>query len=326
MTTNLTKRRDTYKPFEYPKAYDYWEKQAGAHWLPFEVPMTKDVADWKFNLTEGERRVVSQILKSFTQTEISVNDYWSQRVSKWFPKPEICMMASLFGATESVHTVAYAYLNDSLGIEEWDAFMEDPTAMAKLERLQQVKGHSKADIARSLAIFSGCTEGVNLFSSFAILMSFSRFNMLDGVDTIVSWSIRDESLHSEAGCWLFREFIKENPELLDEIKDDVVEAFRLTVALEDDFIDNAFSLGEVRGLDPNDIKVFIRARANAKLRELGFASNWKNLDQDALDRMAWFDEVDMKSTDFFAKRVVDYFKSGYNSDNLFSNLDLESVQ
>lgn len=322
----LTNSRDTYKPFEYPKAYEYWQNQQGAHWLPFEVPMTKDVNDWKYNLTESERKVVGQILKSFTQTELFVNDYWAQKVSKWFPKPEICMMSSAFASMETVHTVGYAYLNDSLGLDEWDAFLQDPTAVAKLERLQSVKGNSKKDIARSLAIFSGCTEGVNLFSSFAILMSFSRYNFLDGVDTIVSWSIRDESLHSEAGCWLFREFIKENPEIMDEeFREEILEAFRLTIKLEDDFIDNAFSLGEIRGLDPNDIKVFIRERANTKLHDLGMGANWKRLDQDALERMSWFEDIDLKSTDFFAKKSVDYFKSGYSMDNLFEGFDSGSI-
>lgn len=323
----ITNHREVYKPFEYPTAYDYWVKQQSAHWHPFEVPMTKDVTDWKFNLTEGERNVVGQILKSFTQTEIHVNDYWAQRVTRWFQKPEICMMASAFSAMESIHTVGYSYLNDSLGLDEWDAFMKDPTAMAKLDRLQEVKGNSKRDIARSLAIFSGCTEGVNLFSSFAILMSFSRFNLLDGVDTIVSWSIRDESLHSEAGCWLFREMVKENPEIMDdEFKAEIYDAFRLTIKLEDDFIDNAFSKGEVRGLDPNDLKVMLRERANSKLHDLGLGANWKRLDQDALDRMSWFEEIDLKNTDFFAKKVVDYFKSGFSIDNLFPpEYDFDSI-
>ena len=151
----LTNKRTVYKPFEYPKAFEYWEKQQGAHWHPFEVPMTKDVNDWEAHLTEGERNVVGQILKSFTQTEIHVNDYWSQRVSRWFPKPEINMMASSFSNMEAIHTVAYAYLNDSLGLDEWDAFLKDETAVAKLNRLKEVKSNSKRDIAKSLAIFSG---------------------------------------------------------------------------------------------------------------------------------------------------------------------------
>lgn len=317
---SLTTPREVYKPFEFPKAYEYWEKQQNAHWLPSEVAMSKDINDWKHKLSESERLVVGQILKSFTQTEISVNEYWSTKVSKFFPKPEIAMMASAFAAMESIHTVGYSYLNDSLGLDDYSAFMQDPTALAKLDALKQIKGKSKRDIARSLAIFSGFTEGVNLFSSFAILMNFSRFNMLEGVETIVSWSVRDESLHSEAGCWLFRTFIEENPDIWDdELKKDIYDAARLSVKLEDDFIDNAFSLGDIRGLDPNDLKNFIRMRANAKLYDLGLKTNWKNIDQDSLKKMSWFDDLSggTKFTDFFSSRVTDYSRSVFTIDNLF---------
>jgi ribonucleoside-diphosphate reductase beta chain len=316
----LTSPRIVYKPFEYPKAFEYWEKQQHAHWLPSEVAMSKDINDWKHQMTEAERLVIGQILKSFTQTEIAVNDYWSKKVSGWFPKPEISMMASAFGSMETVHTVGYAYLNDSLGLDDYSAFLQDPTAVAKLDNLKNVKGKNKRDIARSLAIFSGFTEGVNLFSSFAILMSFSRFNLLEGVETIVSWSVRDESLHSEAGCWLFRTFIKENPDIWDdELKKDIYDAARLSVKLEDDFIDNAFGLGEVRGLSPGDLKNFIRMRANAKLHDLGLKTNWKNIDQESLKRMSWFDELSggTKFTDFFSSRVTDYAKCNFTVDNLF---------
>lgn len=319
----LTTSRKVYKPFFYPKAYDYWEKQQNAHWLPSEVAMSKDINDWTHELTESERVVIGQILKSFTQTEISVNDYWSRKVSGWFPHPEICMMASAFASMETIHTVGYSYLNDSLGLDDYSAFLQDPTAIAKLDALKTFKGRpTKREIARSLAIFSGFTEGVNLFSSFAILMSFSRFNLLEGVETIVSWSVRDESLHSEAGCWLFRTFIEENPDIWDdELKKEIYDAARLSVKLEDDFIDNAFSLGEVRGLDPVDLKNFIRMRANAKLRDLGLKTNWRNIDQKSLKRMAWFDELSggTKFTDFFSSRVTDYSRSGFTVDNLFED-------
>jgi ribonucleoside-diphosphate reductase beta chain len=316
----LTKKREVYKPFEYEQAYTFWEKQQNAHWLPFEVAMAKDIQDWNHNLTDSERLVIGQILKSFTQVEISVNEYWSTKVSKWFPKPEICMMASAFGSMETVHTVGYAYLNDSLGLDDYSAFLQDQTAVAKLDRLKEVKGNTKKDIARSLAIFSGFTEGVNLFSSFAVLMNFSRFNLLEGVETIVSWSVKDESLHSEAGCWLFRTFIEENPDIWDdELKQEIYDAARISVQLEDNFIDNAFSLGKIRGLDPRDLKNFIRMRANAKLHDLGLKNNWRNIDQESLERMSWFDDLtgSVAWKDFFSGRVVDYARCNFTVDNLF---------
>lgn len=319
----LTPRR-TYKPFLYETAYDYWLKQQGAHWLPTEVSMNSDIQDWKLKMTEGEKQVIANVLKGFIQTEITVNEYWSRNVSHWFPHPEIAMMASAFGSFEGIHTIAYAYLNDTLGIEDYDAFLEEPTAFAKLDRLDKLVNVGPIadieDIARSLAIFSAFTEGVSLFSSFAILLSFSRFNKLKGLGQIISWSIRDETLHSEAGNWLFRTLISENPEIwTDSLKKDIYEAARITVSLEDAFIDRVFGNYEIEGLNAHDMKAFIRHRANLKLGEVGCKMNWKNIDQDALSRMEWFDYMSagQSHVDFFATRPSDYSKVGADFDDMW---------
>ena len=318
MSLEITKTREVYKPFQYPQAYNYWEQQFNAHWSPFEVSMASDVYDWEYNLTEGERQVIGQILKSFIQSEVHVEDYWTQRVSKWFPKPEIQMMASMFGAMESVHIVAYSYLNDSLGLDNYSAFLEDETAVAKLDRLKNIPIKTNKDKAKSLALFSAITEGVNLFSSFAILMNLSRFNLLKGLQNIIQWSQADEALHSKGGIWLFNQMVEEDPTLLDDdMKKDILEAFRVAIELEDNFIDNAFSLGEVRGLKPEYIKAFNRERANLKLNELGLPTNWKNINQDHIAEMEWFSLNDSTFTDFFAGKPVDYKKSGWTTEDFF---------
>src|ERR1700678_2797779 len=206
----ILQSRLAYSPFEYPKAFEYWEKSQQSHWLHYEINMSSDINDWKIILTEAEKNVIGHILKSFVSIEIHVEDYW-QRVAKWFKKREIQIMAAPFSSFESIHAVSYAYLNQSLGLEDFETFLSEPTGKAKIERLINVKGKSKEEIAKSLAIFSAFTEGVNLFSSFAVLLNFSRFNKLKGVGQIIAFSIKDESLHSEAGCWLFRTLIEEFP-------------------------------------------------------------------------------------------------------------------
>jgi len=339
---SLLSGRATYKPFLYEECFEYWMKQQQAHWLHTEIAMASDIQDWKLGLSQTEKDVVGGVLKGFVQTELVVNDYWTNRVAKWFPHPEIAMMATCFGNMETIHTIAYAQLNDSLGLVDYEAFMQEPAAKAKLDRLldPEMGGEKKPHVmdgssviesewltnedlsrkARSLAIFSGFTEGVALFSSFAILLSFSRFNKLKGVGQIIAFSIRDESLHSEAGCWLFREFIKENPQLwTDKLKKEIYEAARMTVALEDDFIDAVFAEGTVEGLDPKDLKAFIRARANVKLGDLGLKTNWKNIDHEALKHMEWFDYLSsgIESQDFFAQRVSGYSKGTLDTDKMF---------
>lgn len=303
--------RPTYAPFEYQQAYKYWELQQQSHWLHTEISMASDINDWKMNLTSSEKNVVGHILKGFTQSEVFIQEYWGQMVGKWFKKPEIQMMAATFSAFESIHAVSYAYLNQSLGLEDFDAFLHEPTAKAKIDRLIGTKGKSKEEIARSLAIFSAFNEGVNLFSSFAVLLNFSRFNKLKGVGQIIAFSIKDESLHSDAGCWLFRTLVEEFPEVLtDTLKGEIYDAARLTVDLEDAFIAKAFEFGSIEGIDFQDLKAFIRFRTNTKLNDLGLKKVWKNLDKEALRRMEWFDimSAGVNHADFFAQRVSDYAK------------------
>jgi ribonucleoside-diphosphate reductase beta chain len=314
-SSRLLDPRVTYAPFEYEQAYKYWELQQQSHWLHTEINMSSDVNDWKLKLTSAEKHLIGTVLKGFTQSEVFIQEYWSQMVAKWFKKPEIQMMSATFSAFESIHAVSYAYLNQSLGLEDFSAFLQEPTAKAKIDRLITTKGKSKQEIARSLAIFSAFNEGVNLFSSFAILLNFSRFNKMKGLGQIIAFSIKDESLHSEAGCWLFRTFVKEYPEVwTDEMKKEIYDAARLTVDLEDAFIDKAFEAGDIEGLTADDMKAFIRHRANTKLNDLGLKSNWKNVNKDALSRMEWFDTLSsgVSMQDFFAGRVTDYSRGSIN--------------
>lgn len=329
---SLLKGRAAYKPFVYQECFDFWLKQQQAHWLVQEVPMSADVSDWMSKLSKEEKEVIGGILKGFIQSEIHVSEYWSSKVAKWFPHPEISMMAVTFGSFESIHANAYAHLNETLAIEDYDAFLAEPTAKAKIDRLIEVNLENSSDslvnkkmIARSLATFSAFTEGVSLFANFAVLLNFSRWNKLKGVGQIISWSIKDESLHSSAGCWLFRKFLQENPEIWDdELKQEIYQAARDTVSLEDDFIDKVFEGGALEGLDPKDLKVFIRSRANQKLGELGMKMNWKNLDQEALKRMEWFDflSAGVEHTDFFNQRVSSYSKGVVTfDDDIFGDND-----
>ena len=308
----ITDRRDFYKPFEYQEAFDFYLDQQRSHWLADEVPLASDLNDWKQKLTESEKNLIGNILKSFAQTEVHVNDYWSSKVSQWFPKPEIVAMTSTFGSFEAIHAHAYARLNEALDLEDFKAFLEDETAVNKIERLQATPMDTLNERAQSLAIFSAFTEGVNLFSSFAILMSFQLRNLMKGTAQIVEWSVRDESLHSKAGCWLFRTMLDEMPELnTEELRNKVTEACHLSVQLEFDFIDKAFELGEVEGLNIPQLKNFIKSRSNEKMIELGYNAVYNDIDPNLLKQMEWFGHLTSGKThqDFFAGRVTDYAKS-----------------
>jgi len=284
-----------YKPFEYQTAFEYYKNQHRAHWLADEVPLASDLNDWKLKLNESEKNLIGNILKSFAQTEVHVNDYWSTKVSIWFPKPEIQAMSRAFADFESIHAEAYARLNEELGLDNFAAFLEDEASKAKI------------------------TEGVNLFSSFAVLMSFQLRNLMKGTGQIVEWSVRDESLHSQAGCWLFRTLLQEQPYLdTHELRDKVIEACHLSVQLEFDFIDKAFEMGNIEGLTKEQLKNFIKARANDKMVELGYKAIYNDIDPNLLKQIEWFGHLTSGKThqDFFAGRVTSYAKSTADWDDL----------
>jgi ribonucleoside-diphosphate reductase beta chain len=307
----ITELRPHYKPFEYQTAFEFYKDQHRAHWLADEVPLSSDLNDWKLKLSESEKNLIGNILKSFAQTETYVNDYWATKVAVWFPKHEIKAMACAFADFESIHAEAYARLNEELGLDDFEAFMEDEEAKAKIDRLVELPGDTLREKALSLAIFSAFTEGVNLFSSFAILMSFQLRNLMKGTGQIVEWSVRDESLHSKAGCWLFRTMLEEMPELNEGMEKQIYEACDLSVKLEFDFIDKAFEMGEIEGLNKNQLKNFIKERANQKLIELGYNPLYNDIDPNLLKQMEWFGHLTSGKThqDFFAGRVTDYSKS-----------------
>jgi len=313
---DITQERIVYKPFEYPTAFDYWLKQQQAHWIHTEVPMMSDINDWKQNLTETEKNIIGSILKGFAQTETVVNDYWTGLVTKWFRKPEIIAMATVFGAMETIHAEAYSLLNEELGLDDFSEFLEDETTMAKIETLMDVRDSFNGEVnwherAKSLAIFSAFTEGVNLFSSFAVLLSFKMRNKLKGVGQIVEWSIRDESMHSEAGCWLFKTLIKENPYLnTPELEAAINEAALLSLKLELDFIEKVYELGDLEGCNKYNLIHFIKNRVNTKLADLGYNPIVGDVDMTAVNEMKWFDALSAgkQHTDFFANRVTNYSK------------------
>ena len=315
----LLTERIEYKPFEYPEYYlEGWLPQMQAFWLHTEIPMSGDVKDWNEKLTPAEKNLVGNILLGFAQTECAVSDYWTGYVTKWFPKHEIKHMAMAFGSQETIHAAAYSYLNETLGLDDFKAFLHEPATAARFENLMLPKSDDVKDIAKSLAIFSAFAEGVSLYSAFAVLYSFQLRNLLKGIGQQMKWSVRDESLHSKMGCRLFRQLCEENPGLMNEVRDDVLEAATLMVKLEHDYIDKMFEMGDIDGISSNDLKHFLRKRTNEKISELGYRDldKWFFYEEKKAKQLDWFYHLTggVTHTDFFAIRSTDYSKAGENDD------------
>ncbi|MDA9262940.1 ribonucleotide-diphosphate reductase subunit beta [bacterium] len=332
--SNLFQERIEYKPFEYPEYYtEGWLKQAQAFWLHTEISMQGDVKDWNEKLTGPEKNLVGNILLGFAQTECAVSDYWTGMVTKWFPKWEIKQMAMMFGSQETIHATAYSYLNETLGLEDFAAFLHEPATAEKFEHLTETQADwthedlqtnpvARREVARSLAIFSAFAEGVSLYSSFAVLYSFQMRNLLKGIGQQMKWSVRDESLHSKMGCQLFNQMCAEYPELKQEVAADVKTAAQLMMEMEHKFIDMIFEQGDLENLKADDLKEFITKRTNEKLNELGYETQF-DFNAEQAGELDWFYHLTggHTHTDFFAVRPTDYAKAGedenWDEDELF---------
>lgn len=259
-----------YKPFRFPWAYDYWKIQQQVHWLPDEVPLSEDIKDWQGKLTEQERSLLTQIFRFFTQADVEVADNYMDKYSQVFKPTEIKMMLAAFSNMETVHIAAYSHLLDTIGMPEieYQAFLKYKSMKDKHDFLHTFNVSSEYETARTLANFAAFVEGMQLFASFAMLMNFPRFNKMKGMGQIVSWSVRDESLHCEGMIRLFHEYVKEAGLNMKQLSDTIREDCEHMVKLEDAFIDQAFELGAVQGMEPRDVKRYIRYIADWRLGQL----------------------------------------------------------
>jgi len=312
---SLLATRDYYKPFDYPWMFDYYSQQNQMHWFPEDVPLHNDVKDWQ-SLDDNERNLLTQIFRLFTQSDVDVSSGYVDRYMRIFKKPEARMMMGAFNNMESIHQHAYSLLLDTVGMPEieYKAFAEYEAMADKHEYIDNVKvtKGDKRSIAKALAVYSGFTEGLQLFSSFIVLLNFPRFGKMKGMGQIITYSIRDESLHVEAMTKLFREFIKENIEIwTDDFKKEIYQACRDMVELEDRFLDLVFEMGDIEGLTKEEVLQYIRYIADRRLLQLGLKPNYGVKDNPLL----WLDEVlGVEHQNFFEGRATAYMKAGLRGD------------
>jgi len=307
---DLLTSNPVYKPFRYPWAYEAWLQQQRIHWLPEEVPLADDVKDWQKNLTPSERNLLTQIFRFFTQADVEVNNCYMKHYSQVFKPTEVLMMLSAFSNIETVHIAAYSHLLDTIGMPEieYTAFLKYKEMKDKYDYMHSFSVANKTEIAKTLAAFGAFTEGLQLFASFAILMNFPRFNKMKGMGQIVSWSVRDETLHCLSVIRLFRTFVQENPEIwTEEFRRDLYLVCATIVDHEDAFIDLAFELGGVQGLDASLTKQYIRFIADRRLQQLGLEPLY-NIEKNPLP---WLDEMlnAVEHANFFENRSTEYSKA-----------------
>jgi ribonucleoside-diphosphate reductase beta chain len=307
----LTDERNYFKPFNYAWAYDAWLKHEQSHWLHTEVPMMEDVKDWKKKLTTEEKTFLTNIFRFFTQGDIDVAGGYVNNYLPYFPQPEVRMMLLGFAAREALHIAAYSHLIETLGLPEttYNEFLEYAEMREKHDYVLDIslKNSTKENTAAHIAVFSAFTEGMQLFSSFIMLLNFPRMGKMKGMGQIVTWSIVDETQHAENMIKLFRTYIEENKEIWnDELKGKIYTIAERMVELEDKFIELSFSLGGIEGLTQEEVKKYIRYIADRRLISLGLKGVFKV----KRNPLPWVEEMinAPTHTNFFENRATDYAK------------------
>jgi ribonucleoside-diphosphate reductase beta chain len=309
--SNLSEERNYFKPFNYPWAYEAWLKHEQSHWLHTEVPMSEDVKDWKKKLSKEEKTFLTQIFRFFTQGDIDVAGGYVKNYLPYFPQPEVRMMLTGFAAREALHIAAYSHLIETLGLPEttYNEFLEYEAMREKHDYVMEIsnKNTTRENTATHIAVFSAFTEGMQLFSSFIMLLNFARHGKMKGMGQIITWSIVDETQHAESMVKLFRTYIEENREIWnDELKGRIYTIAERMVQLEDKFIDLAFGVNEMEGLSSEDVKKYIRYIADRRLISLGLKGVFKV----KKNPLPWVEEMinAPTHTNFFENRATDYAK------------------
>jgi ribonucleoside-diphosphate reductase beta chain len=307
----LTEERSYFKPFNYPWAYNAWLKHEQAHWLHTEVPMVEDVKDWKKRLNDSEKKFLTNIFRFFTQGDIDVAGGYVKNYLPHFPQPEVRMMLAGFAAREALHIAAYSHLIETLGMPDstYNEFLQYQEMKDKHDYiLNRSNGLiNTASVAENIALFSAFTEGLQLFSSFIMLLNFPRHGLMKGMGQIVTWSIVDETMHCESMIKLFRTYIEENKEVWnDELKKNIYSIAEKMVELEDKFIDLAFSMGPMKELSAEQVKQYIRYIADRRLISMGM----KGIFKVKKNPLPWVEEMinAPTHTNFFENRATDYAK------------------
>jgi len=310
----------TYDVTRYPWAYEFWKRQQQTHWMGEEVPLGSDIRDWASDrVTDAERALLTQIFRFFTQSDVEVGDNYLKRYIPIFQPLEVQMMMAAFSNMETVHIDAYALLLKTLGMPqaEFEAFRDYDEMRAKADYMHTFGVGTVGDVARTLAMFGAFTEGMALFASFAMLLNFPRHNKMNGMGQIVSWSVRDESLHCEGIIKLFHEWHRETGAVTAAVRDDIVDVAKTMVGLEEGFVDLAFGLGHIAGMDAAGIKAYVRYIADWRLTQLRLDPVFGHFErvesgfrQVKPHPLPWLVEIlnGVEHANFFEQRATEYSK------------------
>lgn len=318
-TPNVMMSRQAYKPFNYPTFFNRWNTHEHSHWLPSETNLHDDITDFH-SLEKNEQEFIENIFKFFTQGDIDVANGYTKHFIPVFQQTEIKMMLMSFASREAIHIHGYSLLIETLGLgsETYSVFLKFKPLMDKHDYLNKTHFSTRPwsrlfnrvdleELLVKIAVFSGFVEGMQLFSSFAMLLNFPRHGKMKGMGAIVEWSVADEIQHTKGMMSLFNTLMNECQHVVrtDMVREKIYEIALEMVDLEDCFIDMVFGENnELLNLSKNDVKSFIRFICDLRLKDM----NLSPIFQIEHDPIPWFFEAIKSSAhqNFFESTNTEY--------------------
>jgi ribonucleoside-diphosphate reductase beta chain len=313
--SNLTQKSEIYTP-TYSTLKDVMDRHERSHWIPDEADLRQDSEQWKNGtIKDEEKAYIKNVLRLFTQSDTDVAAAYVEKLLPIFKNPDARMMLMSFAARESIHVHGYRKLNETLGFDT-QAFMEEFLTYSEMKSkhdfmVEETDLSSSSGVATYLAK-QVLMEGVNLFGSFAMLLSLSQRGVCPGTISINLWSVADETLHVEGLSELFKIYLQENPTIINNhFKAQIYETARSVVKLEDEFIDLVYSTGSNPSLTAEDTKLYVRYVCDYRMQQLGLKPQFGV----KTNPLPWIDLV-LSNTfgNFFETTVVQYSKNALSGE------------
>jgi len=312
-------------PFKYHWAWDKYLAGCANHWMPQEVSMSRDIAQWKDStaLTEDERLIVKRNLGFFTTADSLAANNIVLGTYRHITAPECRQYLLRQGFEEAIHTHAYQYIVESLGLDEsevFNAYQEVASIKAKDDFLIPFintltdpafkTGTPEADqqLLRSLIVFACIMEGLFFYVGFVQILALGRQNKMQGAAEQYQYILRDESMHCNFGIDVINTIKLENPHLWTaEFRDEIRGLIQHGVELEYQYAEATMPRG-VLGLNATMFKEYLRFIANRRCQQIGLDALYPG----ATNPFPWMSEMmDLKKEkNFFETRVTEYQTGG----------------
>lgn len=309
-------------PLKYQWAYDLYRVMKANHWEPEDIPMGRDIDEWRSDkISDVERWIIRMGIGYFSAAEGIVGDNIIHVVRELVTAPELKLVLGRHAHEENIHADSLLYMIASLGINphECEAMFEDiPTIVRKNEFVTRTSHVLRRDLdmtdpvnkkllAKNIFVFGQCMEGTQFYGLFGMILSLYRQNKFQGIGTMFRYTLRDESNHIQLCRNLFMDLVDENPEIwTPEFREELVDTMREAVMLEKDFIRDCLPVSAV-GLSGAEFEQYIDYIADRRLATCGLPILNPNI-QNPLPWLAEMMDI-RKEQNFFEGTVTDYQKA-----------------